>query len=103
MSLFSSTKAYSFYCFVLFSLTLPSEWAKRWQQHEAPFVLWRITPKSDNGIQTAYILAWHDSHVYSISMNGEIKWSFDFKGMPSQLVCADLEDNGKQEVIVSSS
>ncbi len=76
--------------------------AAGWQRHEAPSPVWQIEPKVENGIQTGLLLGCQDNHVYSISNSGEIEWSFDTKGLPSQIISADLDGDGKSEVIVAT-
>ncbi|WP_020621318.1 Ig-like domain-containing protein [Colwellia piezophila] len=83
----------------LLSLTAQSF---EWQQHDAPAPIWQIAPKIENGIQTGLFLGAQDNHVYSLDSNGDTLWSFDTKGLPSQLISADLVGDSKAEVIVAT-
>jgi len=73
-----------------------------WQKHDAPAPIWQIVPKIENGIQTGLFLGAQDNHVYSLDSNGDTLWSFDTKGLPSQLISADLVGDSKAEVIVAT-
>jgi hypothetical protein len=103
MSTFFTNKAKAVYCCILlFCLNLLTLQAAGWQRHAAPSPVWQITPIVVDGIQTGLLLGCQDNHVYSLSSNGDIEWSFDTKGLPSQLISHDLDGEGTAEVIVAT-
>ncbi|MEW6997832.1 Ig-like domain-containing protein [Colwelliaceae bacterium BS250] len=83
----------------IFSLSVQSA---GWQQHDAPAPIWQIAAKVENGIQTGLFLGAQDNHVYSLDANGDTLWSFDTKGLPSQIISADLVGDSKAELVVAT-